>query len=364
MLIRGTSRFRQRRGRSAHLPDVEAPSVEGKLMVIRASRNSRLRMSSGSTCCTSWAVALLGACSLALASWNAVAQGVPQTVRVAVVKATVLAPVLLLAKHLPPGWKTELTYFSSPGDMTNALLTDSVDLAYIGITVAVIARSKDQPIAVVANIANKGTAIVARADSAIRTIEDLKGKRVGNLPASIHDILLREELKQHIVPLDQVTLIRLAPADMPAALQRGDIDAFSGNEPNSSLAILGGYGKIVVYPYDTPIGGINVGVLTSDKVIKDKAAMLRVWAIAHAKATEEMAADPEAWADTVSREWGYDRASTRKSIDNIELVWKMDPAWLKQFAVFMDRLKELSVISKIPEFDHMVVREFVDQVKF
>jgi NitT/TauT family transport system substrate-binding protein len=307
---------------------------------------------------------MAAACLLVLAAPEGVAEEAPQTVRVALVKSTVLASALLLAKHLPAGWKTELTYFSSPGDMTNALLTDSVDLAYIGITVAVIARSKDQPIAVVANIANKGTAIVARADSAIRTIEDLKGKRVGNLPASIHDILLREELKQHNFPLDQVTLIRLAPADMPAALQRGDIDAFSGNEPNSSLAVLGGYGKVVLYPYDTPIGGINVGVLTSDKVIKDKAAMMRVWAVAHAKATEELAGNPEVWADTASREWGYDRASTRKSIDNIELAWKMDPAWLKQFAVFMDRLKELSVISKVPEFDRMVVRAFVDQVKF
>ena len=59
-----------------------------------------------------------------------------------------------------------------------------------------------------------------------------------------------------------------------------------------------------------------------------------------------------------------ERASTRKSIDNIELVWRMDPAWLKQFAVFMDRLKDLSVIAKVPEFDKVVVREFVDQVKF
>ncbi len=128
--------------------------------------------------------------------------------------------------------------------------------------------------------------------------------------------------------------------------------------------MLGGYGKVVVYPYDTPIGSINVGVLTSDKVVKDKAALMRVWAIAHAKATEELASNPDAWADLTSREWGYNRASTRKSIDNIELAWKMDPTWLAQFAVFMDRLKELSVINRIPAFDQIVVRDFMDQVKF
>jgi hypothetical protein len=42
----------------------------------------------------------------------------------------------------------------------------------------------------------------------------------------------------------------------------------------------------------------------------------------------------------------------------------MDPAWVAQFGVFMDRLKELSVISRIPEVDKVLVRDFVDQVKF
>ena len=69
----------------------------------------------------------------------AMAQG-PQAIRMAVVKATVLAPALLAQKHLPPGWKTEITYFTTPGDMTNALLSDSVDLAYIGLTIAAVAR--------------------------------------------------------------------------------------------------------------------------------------------------------------------------------------------------------------------------------
>jgi len=30
----------------------------------------------------------------------------------------------------------------------------------------------------------------------------------------------------------------------------------------------------------------------------------------------------------------------------------------------MDRLKDLSVITRVPEFDKVVVRQFVDEVKF
>jgi len=287
----------------------------------------------------------------------------PQTIRMAVVKATVLAPSLLAQKHLPPGWKTEITYFTTPGDMTNALLSDSVDLAYIGLTIAVVARSKDQPIVVVANQAGKGTAIVARTDSPIKSIADLKGKKIGNLPNSIHDILLREELRKANLKLDEVTLIRLAPADMPAALQRGDVDAFSGNEPNSTQTVMAGYGRVVMYPYDNPVGTINVGVLSSERVVKNKADMLRVWAQAHAKATEELSKNPDQWADLVTKEWGYDRAATRRSMDNIQLKWQMDEGFMSQMAAFTDRLKGLGVIQSIPDLNKLVVREFVGQVK-
>ena len=119
-----------------------------------------------------------------------------QTIRIALVKATVCAPSLIIQQFLPTGWKTELTSFTSPGDQTNALLTDSMDVAYTGLTVGIVARSREQPIVIVANGAGKGTAIVAKADFNIRKVSDLKGKRVGNLPLSIHEILLREELRK------------------------------------------------------------------------------------------------------------------------------------------------------------------------
>lgn len=317
-------------------------------------------MSKDRSIIASWVAA--GLAALALAG-NAAAQGSPQTIRMAVVKATVLAPSLLAQKHLPPGWKTEITYFTTPGDMTNALLTDSVDLAYIGFTIAVVARSKDQPIVIVANQAGKGTAIVTRTDSPIKSIADLKGKKVGNLPNSIHDILLREELRKANLKLEDVTPIRLTPADMPAALQRGDIDAFSGNEPNSTQTVLAGYGRVVMYPYDNPVGTINVGVLSSERVVRNKAEMLRVWAQAHARATDELAKNPEQWADLVTKEWGYDRTASRRSMDNIELKWQMDDKFMSQLAAFSDRLKSLGVIQSVPDMGKLVAGEFVRQVK-
>jgi NitT/TauT family transport system substrate-binding protein len=306
---------------------------------------------------------VLSAAGAALLARPAFSQGAGQTIRIAVVRATVLAPALLVQQFLPAGWRAELTPFSAPGDMSNALLTDSMDLAYIGVTIAVVARSRDQPISLVANGAGKGTAIVVRADSTIRSIADLRGKRVGNLPLSIHDILLREELRKANMRPQDLNLIRLSAADMPGALQRGDIDAFSGNEPNSSLAVMGGFGRVIMFPYDNPVGTINVGVLSSDRVMTQRAELMRVWAQAHARATEKLAGDPDGWADLVSREWGYDRTATRTSINNIELGWKLDARFESQLGAYVDRLQELGVIQRKPDMAKLLVKTFVEGVR-
>lgn len=306
---------------------------------------------------------VLAAASAALLTRAAISQGTGQTIRIAVVRATVLAPALLVQQFLPAGWKAELTPFSAPGDMSNALLTDSMDLAYIGVTIAVVARARDQPMSLVANGAGKGTAIVVRADSDIRSIADLRGKRVGNLPLSIHDILLREELRKANMRPQDLNLIRLSAADMPGALQRGDIDAFSGNEPNSSLAVMAGYGRVLMHPYDNPVGTINVGVLSSDRVVTQRAELMRVWAEAHARATEKLAADPDGWAELVAREWGYDRTATRNSINNIELGWKMDARFESQLGAYVDRLQELGVITRKPDMAKLLVKTFVEGVR-
>jgi len=300
--------------------------------------------------------------SIVLGIHNSYAQN-GETIRMAVIKATVLAPALLVQKHLPSNWKTEITYFTSPSDMSNAILSDSVDIAYTGFTIAVVARSKDQPIVVIANQAGKGTGIVVRADSTIKTIADLKGKRVGNLTNSIHDVLLREELKKAKISFDEISVIRLGPADMPAALMRGDIDAFAGNEPNVTQSVMSGVGRVLLYPYDNSVGTINVGVISSEKIVKQKEKILKVWAMAHAKATEELSKNPDLWADLVSKEWGYDREATKRSLSNIELKWKIDDLFMSQFNVYSERLKDLGVVQKVPNINSLIDRQFVNQVK-
>ena len=105
------------------------------------------------------------------------------------------------------------------------------------------------------------------------------------------------------------------------------------------------------------LGGIPL------QVVQKKAAMMKVWAQAHAKATEQLAKNPDMWADLVAKEWGYDRKATRESINNIELLWKLDDRFNSQLTAYMQRLKELGVITNIPETSKLVARQFIDGVQ-
>jgi NitT/TauT family transport system substrate-binding protein len=96
-------------------------------------------------------------------------------------------------------------------------------------------------------------------DSNIKSIKDLKGKKVGVTRGGIHEVLLAAELSQAGLtfsdqPGKDVQLVFLAFADLNQALLGKNLDAIMQSEPQSSQAINKGYGVEVMKPYDTPIG--------------------------------------------------------------------------------------------------------------
>ena len=55
--------------------------------------------------------------------------------------------------------------------------------------------------------------------------------------------------------------------------------------------------------------------------------------------------------------------ATRESIKNIDLVWRIDDRFKSQMSAYMERLKELGVIAKIPERDKLVIDQFVEAAR-
>jgi len=130
-------------------------------------------------------------------------------------------------RFLPATMKSQILSFSNPADQKTALLAGSLAMCGTTLVHAIHSASMGQPVVVVAALCNKSSALVVKKDGPIRSEADLKGKTIGYVPGTMHEILLRETLtRSGISPEREVTLMRLDFFDMGTALAKGSIDAF------------------------------------------------------------------------------------------------------------------------------------------
>jgi NitT/TauT family transport system substrate-binding protein len=179
-------------------------------------------------------------------------------------------------KEIAPkcGIKVEEHVFAKGPDVMQAILAGELDVGATASEAAISGRANGAPIYVVAGFAKGGARLVARPDVGIKSIKDLKGKRVGVTRGGIHEVLLVAELTQHgLTASDQpgkdVQLVYLAFADLNQALLGKNLDAIMQSEPQSSQAINKGYGVEVMKPYDTPIGAPVRTMVMSEKFYKE-----------------------------------------------------------------------------------------------
>lgn len=123
------------------------------------------------------------------------------------------------------GTKVEWVQFSSGAAVLTAIASKQVDIARIGSTPTVAAIARKVPVEMIAisGIIARSERLIAK--GGIGSVADLKGKKIAYPPGSTAHYALMAALKVNNVPANQVTLLALAPAEMVAAWQRGDIDA-------------------------------------------------------------------------------------------------------------------------------------------
>jgi NitT/TauT family transport system substrate-binding protein len=180
-------------------------------------------------------------------------------------------------KEIAPkcGIKVEEHVFAKGPDVMQAILAGELDVGATASEAAIQGRANGAPIYVVAGFAEGGARLVARPDANIKSVKDLKGKKVGVTRGGIHEVLLAAELQQAGLswseqPGKDVQLVLLAFADLNQALLGKNLDAIMQSEPQSSQAINKGYGVEVMKPYDTPIGEPVRTLVMSEKFYKEK----------------------------------------------------------------------------------------------
>ena len=258
----------------------------------------------------------------------------------------------------------EVFPFTNPGDQKTALLAGELDMCGTTLATAITAASKGEPVVLVSNLCNKCSALVVKKDAGIKSVADLKGKVIAYVPGTMHHILLLEALeKARLDPQKDVQLTRIDFFDMGQALAKGSIDAFCSGEPYPSIALSEGFGTILSYPYyDDSIGTINAGMLTTQDQIKNNRKGIQDLVNAHVEATEYLNSHPEEWL-VKANEFGTDLKVLEIASENIELAWDMDEQYKEQAKKLAERMKELGVISEVPDIDQLIDVSFVQQAR-
>lgn len=180
-------------------------------------------------------------------------------------------------KEIAPkcGIKVEEKVFAKGLDVMQAIIAGELDVGTTASEAAISGRASGAPIYVVAGFAKGGARLVARPDSNIKTVKDLKGKKVGVTRGGIQEVLMMAELQKNGLTADSnpgkdVQLIYLPFADLNQALLGKNIDAMMQSEPQSSQAINKGFGVEILKPYDTPIGEPVRTMVMTEKFYTEK----------------------------------------------------------------------------------------------
>ena len=147
----------------------------------------------------------------------------------------------LEAKLKPLGWSVTWTEFPAGPQLLESLNVGVTDFGLVGEGPPIFAQAAGADIVYVGAevAAPRNEAIIVPKNSPIKTIADLKGKRVALNKGSDVNYLLIRALEANKLAYGDIEPAYLAPADARAAFERGAVDAWVIWDPYYAAAAIG-----------------------------------------------------------------------------------------------------------------------------
>lgn len=263
----------------------------------------------------------------ALAALTATASGLasvqsgtkPDTVRIGYQKSSTLIVVLktqgTLEKLLAPlGTKVTWHEFTSGLPLLEALNLGNIDVsADVADTVPVFAQAAGAALTFVAQEAPSPSAqaIVVRADSPLKNVADLKGKKIGFAKAAGAHYLLIAALEKAGLSFKDIDPAYLTPADGRAAFERGAIDAWVVWDP--FLAAVQRQSNVRIMADGRDVASYQRYYLAATPYAQARADVLRVLFAELQKAGAWVKGNPKDAAALLAPVWGLDAATVEQA---------------------------------------------------
>jgi sulfonate transport system substrate-binding protein len=190
----------------------------------------------------------------------------------------------------PEGYRIEWSNFLGGPTVIAAQTGGSVDLGWMAEAPLVFAQAAGSPVKVVAvsrgiGEGSSNIALIVKSDSPIRTVADLKGRKVGYAPGTITQYLVARALDNAGLSLNDVTAVRIASSSA-ATIDRGVADAFTIAEPMLSQGLADGTIRVLANGGEPLTPGFGY-LVASDQALADpkRAALIADFVARTARAT-------------------------------------------------------------------------------
>jgi NitT/TauT family transport system substrate-binding protein len=275
-------------------------------------------------------------------------------------------------KELAPKYnlKVEERVFSKGADIMPAVVAGELDAAASGADAAITARAAGVPLYAVAGFSRGGARIVAQPGLGIKTVADLKGKKVGVTRGGAQELLLLAELeKYHLTgsnrPGKDVLIVYLTYPDLNAALASRQIDAMCQSEPYSTQAINKKFGVEVVKPYDTALERSVRTLDITEKLYKERPDVAYRFVKLFLDATLQFQRN-QALAEKYVRESVFKNQLSsedyRDAMDNAEFSYDVTPAEIQTMTDMMLRF-DMAKMGKPPKATDWVKTDLLARAK-
>ncbi|TAM90391.1 MAG: transporter substrate-binding domain-containing protein [Candidimonas sp.] len=255
--------------------------------------------------------------------------------------------------------------FDSGKAVRDAMIARRIDIGVLGTTPMIVGVSKGdmRPLAM-AMYAGKTDAIVVKKGGGIKTVDDLRGKRIASqLGSSTDHVLEAKILPKYGLTRRDVHIVNVKFTDQVAALISGSVDAFAGVEPYPSVAQIDGIGTVLLDYSQFDI--LPVWVVINSGVLQDHSqevtAFLRGWL----KAVALFKSDPAKVTNIILRHFtaqGY--KITKPTIELMLSKLNVEPDYIPGLKKYLyDQCKVMvsqNQIQKIPDWDKIVTPKYLE----
>ena len=208
-------------------------------------------------------------------------------------------------------YQVEWKHFQSAAPVAEGLQAGALDLGFLGDSGFIFLAAKGAPVKLVGvSRQNPDTiALLVPKDSPVRSIADLKGRKVAYWPGAWSQQLTLRALEKAGLPKDYVEFVKLMPIDAAAALPRGSIDAFPVWEPYISQQIVVSGARPILTARDLMPGLSSIAANAAS--IEPRRAQIADFLGRLRKARAWVEAHKEQYADLWAQKANLDRAVSR-----------------------------------------------------